>query len=115
MKADYNVISRLSSKADGVFSKQFPLYGGTVTSPDGSTVFVMEYVSHTWRLPKPGGAPNNFTKPKSLPSLDTPSPSFDILDEDSLAEDFEVCVPHQNSFSALGDDFDNSDEAYVPP
>ena len=74
----------------------------------------MQFVSHTWRLPKPGGAPNNFTKPKSLPSLDTPSPSLDILDKDSLAEDFEVCVPHQNSFSALGDDFDNSDEAYVP-
>ena len=25
-----------------------------------------------------------------------------------------MCVPDQNSFSALGDDFDNSDVSYVP-
>ena len=74
----------------------------------------MEYVSHTWRLPKPGGAHNNFTKPQSLPSLENPSLSLNILDEEPLAENFEVCVPHENSFSALGDNFDNSDEAYVP-
>ena len=67
----------------------------------------MEYVSHTWRLPKPEGAPKTLSKPKSSPSLES-------LEEYSLAEDFEVCVPHQNSFSALGDNFDNSDEAYVP-
>ena len=116
MEADYNVIFRLPSKAatDGFSSKQFPLYGGTVTSPDGSTVIVMEYVSHTWRLPKPGGAHTHLTKPQSLPSLENPSLSLNILDEEPLAENIEVRVSHENSFSALGDDFDNSDEAYVP-
>ena len=49
MEADYNVIFRLPSNAvsDGFSSKRFPLYGGTVTTPDSSTVIVMEYVSHT--------------------------------------------------------------------
>ena len=74
----------------------------------------MEYVSHTWRLPKPGGAHTNLTKPQSLPSLENPSLSLNILDEEPLAENIEVRVSHENSFSALGDDFDNSDEAYVP-
>ena len=93
MEVDYNVIFRLPSKAatDGFSSKQFPLYGGTVTTPDILTVIVMEYVSHTWRLPNPAGAPKTLSKPKS-------SPSLEALEEDSLAEDFEVCVAHQNSF-----------------
>ena len=56
MEADYDVIFRIPSisASDGLPSKQFPLYGGTVTIPDGSTVIVMEYVNHTWRLLKSG-------------------------------------------------------------
>ena len=109
MEADYNVIFRLPSNAasDGFSSKRFPPYGGTVTTPDSSTVIVVKYVSHTWLLPKPEGALKTLSKPKS-------SPCLEALEKDSLAEDFEVCLPHQNSFPALGDDFDNRDEAYVP-
>ena len=47
-----------------------------MTPLDGSTVIVMEYVSHTWRLPKPGAPKVHKTR----------------------ANNDEVCVP--NSISA---------------
>ena len=48
MEADYGVIFRIPSNADhdGFPSAQFPLFGGSVTTPDGSTVIIMEYVNH---------------------------------------------------------------------
>ena len=72
MEADYNVIFRIPSNAvsDGFSSKRFPLYGGTVTTLESSTVIVMEYVSHTWRLPKLWGAPRALSKTKSSSSLE---------------------------------------------
>ena len=47
MEADYNVIFRIPQNAanNDFSSKDFPLYGESVTTPDGLTVIVMEYVS----------------------------------------------------------------------
>jgi len=52
IEADYGVIFRIPSNADsdGFPSAQFLLYGGSVTTPDGSTVIVMEFVNHTWKV-----------------------------------------------------------------
>ena len=54
MQAGYNVNSRIPSDAltDGFAPDTFPLYGGSITTPDNLTVIVMEYVGHTWRLSK---------------------------------------------------------------
>ena len=54
MEKGFRVIFRIPSEADvdGFSSSVFPLYGGTITTPDGATVIVMEYLNHTWRLPK---------------------------------------------------------------
>jgi len=30
----------------------FPLYGGSITTPDNLTVIVMEYAGHTWQFLK---------------------------------------------------------------
>ena len=56
MMAHYGVIFQIPSNtdSDGFPFKQFSLYGGSVTTPDGSTMIVMEYVNHTWRLLKAG-------------------------------------------------------------
>ena len=84
IEADYNVIFRIPSNAasDGLSPKRFSQYGGTVTTPDGLTIIFMEYVSNTWRLPKPG-APKVLSTNKSSSTLE---------------DDFEVRVPDQRSF-----------------
>ena len=70
MEADYGVIFRIPSNADsdGFPSAQFSLYGGSVTTPDGSTVIVMEYVNHTWRLPNVGSPVVSMTLPQKYSS-----------------------------------------------
>ena len=50
---------------NGFSLKAIPLYGGTITTPDGKTIIVMEYAQHTWRLPLPSN--KRFSKPKLLP------------------------------------------------
>ena len=54
MEVGYNVNFRIPSDAltDGFAPNTFPLYGGSITTPDNLTVIVMEYAGHTWRLPK---------------------------------------------------------------
>jgi hypothetical protein len=110
MEADDGVIFRIPSNAgsDGFPSAQFPQHGGSVTTPDGSTVIVMEYVNHTWRLPKVGS-----------PVLSMPLPPKSLSSSLISAEDLSDIVitsniPTCNSFSSLPEDFDSSTEAYVP-
>jgi len=65
--ADFSVNHRIPSQAneDGFSFKVIPLYGGTITTPDGKTIIVMEYTQHTWRLPLPSN--KRFSKLKLLP------------------------------------------------
>jgi len=97
MEADYGVVFRIPSNvdSDGFPSAQFPLYGGSVTSPDGSTVIVIEYVSHTWRLPKVG------SPAVSMSLLQKSLTSSLISDEDLSDIVMASNVPTCNSFSSL--------------
>jgi len=54
LEAGYNVKFRISDDAltDGFALATFPLYSGSITTPDNLTVNVMQYAGHTWRLPK---------------------------------------------------------------
>ena len=54
MEKGFRVIFRIPSEADadGFSSSAFPLYGGTITTPDCAIVIIMEYLNHNWRLPK---------------------------------------------------------------
>jgi hypothetical protein len=103
MEAGYNVNFRIPDDAltDGFAPATFPLYGGSITTPDNLTVIVMEYAGHTWQLPKVRAIS------KSVP-VNAPSP------EDS--EDIECFtdVSTCNSFAGLPDIFDHDDEAHVP-
>ena len=88
-----------------------------MTTPDALIVISMEYVSHTWRLPK-SGAPNVLKNRTNREKVCVPNSLITQNSFSTLGTDFEVCVPDslntQNSFSALGDKFDNGEEAYVP-
>jgi len=55
IEASFSVNHRILSQAneDGFSLKAVPLYSGTITTPDGKTIIVMEYAQHTWRLPLP--------------------------------------------------------------
>ena len=114
MDVDYNVMFRIPQNAasDGFSPKDFPQYGRSVKTPDGLSVIVMEYVSHTWRPPKPGTSKVKLAR--ILIRFACPIPSA----LKTLGTNFEVFVPNslstQNSFSALSNEFDNSEEVYVP-
>jgi len=49
IKTGFSVNHRIPSQAneDGFSLKAFPLYGGTITTPDGMTIICMEYAQHT--------------------------------------------------------------------
>ena len=49
IEAGFTVNHRIPSQAnkDGFSLKAIPLYGGTITTPDGKTIIVMEYAQHT--------------------------------------------------------------------
>jgi len=49
IEAGFSVKHRIPSQAheDGFPLKAVPLYGGTITTPDGKTIIVMEYTQHT--------------------------------------------------------------------
>ena len=89
MEAGFEIIFRLPKDAltDGFKPQQYPLYGGTITTPAPSRTIVIEYSNHTWRLPLPHvrspaekiflidthnsfAALNNYYSPMQL--LDTP-------------------------------------------
>ena len=40
----------VQANEDGLSLKAFPLYGGTITTPDKKTIIVMEYAQHSWHL-----------------------------------------------------------------
>ena len=103
MEAGYNVNFRLPSDAltDGFAPITFPLYGGSITTPDNLTVIVMEYSGHTWRLPK---------RRTALKSIIPVTMSLPENHEDIYLTDVSTC----NSFAGLVDDFDHGDEAHVP-
>jgi len=109
MEAVYGVIFRIPSNADrdGFPSAQFPLYGGSVTTPDGCTVIVMEYVS-TWRLPKVGSPV--FSMPLPPKSLSSSLISAEDVSHIVITSKIPTC----NNFSSLPEDFDSSTEAYEP-
>jgi len=109
MEADYGDIFRIPSISarDGLPSKQFPLYGGTVTIPDGSTVIVMEYDNHTWRLLTSG------SPVVSVPLANKSLPSSHISEEALSDISITASVPICNSFSSLPEDFGSRSEAYV--
>jgi len=67
IESGFTVHHRIPSQAteDGFSLKTFPLYGGTVTTPDCKTIIVMEYAQHTWRLPLPSN--KRVSKPKMPP------------------------------------------------
>jgi len=48
IEAGFTVNHRIPSQAneDGFSLKAVPLYGGTITTPDGTTIIVMEYARH---------------------------------------------------------------------
>jgi len=49
-EAGYNVNLRISDDVvmDGFAPATFPLYGGSITTPNNLTVVVVEYAGHTW-------------------------------------------------------------------
>ena len=51
IEASFSVNHRIPSQAneDGFSLKAVPLYGGTIMTPDGKTMIVMEYAQHTSR------------------------------------------------------------------
>ena len=67
IEAGFTVNHRIPTQAnEDIFSlKAFPLYGGTITTPDNKTIIVMEYAQHTWRLPLPSN--KRISKPKLPP------------------------------------------------
>ena len=105
MEAGYKVNFRIPLEAitDGFSSTKFPLYGGSITTPDNRTVIVMEYADHTWRLPKP-------KNPMKQSLFIQPKPSEELSSYAPISAD----VSTANKFSSLPEVFDSSDEAYVP-
>jgi len=102
-EAGYNVNLRIPDDVlmDGFAPATFPLYGGSITTPDNLTVVVVEYAGHTWLKVQ--------TISRSVP-VTTPS-----------REDFEniECFTDGstracNRFAGLPDIFDHDDQAHVP-
>jgi len=89
IEAGLTVNHRIPSQAneDGFSLKAVPLYGGTITTPDGKSIIVMEYAQHTWRLPLQSN--QHFSKPKLLPhaasgnAVDLRSTSSSFMDPSS--------------------------------
>jgi len=110
IEADYGVIFRIPSNADsdGFPYAQFPLYGGSVTTSEGSTVIVMEYVNHTWRLLKVGSPVLSIPLPPK--SLSSSLISAEDLSDIVITSNIPTCI----SFSSLPEDFDFHTEAYMP-
>ena len=106
IEVGFSVNHRIPSQAneDGFSLKAVPLYGGTITTPDGKTIIVMEYAQHTWRLPLPSN--KCFSKPKLLPR----ATSENFVDLRSTGSSF---IDPSNSFHMLDEMNDVDDEGYV--
>ena len=54
MEAGFKVLFLIPCEAhlDGFTRSRYPKYGGKITTPQGR-VIIMDYESHTWRLPPP--------------------------------------------------------------
>jgi len=107
IEAGFSVNHTIPSQAneDGFSLKAVPLYSGTITTPDGRTIIVMEYAQHTWRLPLPSN--KRFSKPKLLPRA-TSEIFVDLRSTGSSFND------HSYSFHMLDEIIDVDDEGYVP-
>ena len=79
MEAGFEVIFRLPQHADtdGFQPHKYPMYGGTIVTPNPSRTIVIEYRDHTWRLP--------------IPQLRSPTEKLFLIDT-------------HNSFTALNND-----------
>jgi len=82
-----------------------PLYGDTITTPDGKITIVMEYTQHTWRLPLPSN------KRVSKPKLPPRAASENFVDLHSAGRSF---IDPSNSFHMLDEINDVDNEGYVP-
>jgi len=102
IKTGFTVHHRIPSQTtkNGFSLKTFPLYGGTITTPDCKTIIVMEYAQHTWHLPLPSkkrvsklkmpprATSENFVNLRSICILFIdPSNSFHMLDEIDNVDD----------------------------
>jgi len=107
IESGFWVNHRIPSQAneDAYSLKAVLLYGGTITTPDGKTIIVMEYAQHTWRLPLPSN--KRFSKPKLL----TRATSENFVDLRSTGSSF---IDPSNSFYMLDEINDVDDEGYVP-
>ena len=93
IEAGFTIIDRIASQAkeDGLSLRGVPLYGSTITTPDG----VMEYAHYTWRLPPQSS--KRHTK-SSTPIVDSGKP-FNLLDGiNNVALDDEGYVPGYLNF-----------------
>jgi len=107
IEAGFTVNHRNPSQAnmDGMSLKAVPLYGGTITTPDGKTNFVMEYALLSFCLALSSN--KRFSKPNCRRAL-----LFEIfVDLRSTGSSF--IVP-SNSFHVLDEIDDVDDEGYVP-
>jgi len=107
IEAGFTVNHRIPSQANehGFSLTAFPLYGGTITTPDGETIIVMEYAQHTWRHPLPSN--QHVAKPK-LPPRATSENFVDLRSNGSSFMD------PGNLFNMLDEIDDVDDEGYVP-
>jgi len=109
IESGFTVNHRIPVQAneDGLSLKAFPLYGGTITTPDGKTTIVMEYAQHTWRLSLPSN--KRISKPK-LPPRAT---SEIFVDSHSAGSSF---IDPSNSYYMLDeiDDVDAMGKTNVP-
>ena len=107
IEVGFSVNHRIPSQdnEDGFSLKAVPLYGGTITTPDGKTMIVMEYAHHIWRLPLSSN--KRFSKPKLLPR----ATSENFVDLRSTGSSF---IDPCNSFHMLDEINYVDDEGYVP-
>jgi len=107
IEAGFMVIHRIPSQAkENEFSlKTVPLYGGTITTPDGKTIIVMEYAQYTWRLPLPS------VKRSSQSNLSLRATSENCADTRSTGISF---FNPTHSFHVLDEIDDVGNEIYVP-
>jgi len=107
IEAGFSVNHKIPSQAkeDEFSLKGVALYGGTITTPEGKTIIVMEYAQHTWRLPLPSN--KRVSKPKLLPR----ATSEIFVDLCSTGSSF---IDPSNSLHMLDEINDVDDEGYVP-
>ena len=85
MEDGYTVIHWIPSRAkeEGFSLNDVPLYDGTITTPLGQTMIVMEHAQQTWYLPLP--STNRSTKSTTL-IIDSGN-SFNLLMEIDNVDD----------------------------